>query len=405
MKHQSSIHVLRPARALPADANLRVFEGGQVAFEEVLNRVNQARVSIEVRAFLWRDDEAGNRLGEAILAAAERGVKVYIQKDRIAAVYEYTGGNKQSFFHKRMLPTHRFQAWFLSTVYNSRGSYRQHPSARAEAILGHANSTVSHRRKRFDHSKLFIFDDRFITLGSMGIGEEHSGDWVDVMVELEGEAHVRRLRERIAGDDEFDPSRAIDFLVHARSAHRPRSCPMLAHRLALIDTAKRSLSVEMAYLGDRRFTAALLRAVRRGVDVTLVTSSQANVLGNLNLATCDKLLRATGSPPHLKIALIPRMVHSKLVVIDGHLSDVGSANFTPLSHGVYDEINLYADDVVFAEALEALIAQHCEEGRFVGRRVGYRRVVSSVERMIVAYQSRKGGRLRRRARPARRSTP
>jgi phosphatidylserine/phosphatidylglycerophosphate/cardiolipin synthase-like enzyme len=130
------------------------------------------------------------------------------------------------------------------------------------------------------------------------------------------------------------------------------------------------------------------------------------VLGNLNLATCDKLLRATGSPPHLKIALLPRMVHSKLVVIDGHLCDIGSANFTPLSHGVYDEINLYADDADFAEALEAAIAQHCEEGRFVGRRVGYRRVVSSVERVIVAYQARKGGKLRRRARnAARRFTP
>lgn len=406
MRHQSTITPLRPQHADSSDAKLRVFKGGEVAFAEVLNRVNQARSSIEVRAFLWRDDESGNRLGEAILAAAERGVKVQIQKDRIAAVYEYTGGNKQSFFHKRMLPTHRLQAWFLSTVYNAKGSFRQQPNPLAEAILGHPNITVSHRRKRFDHSKLFIFDERYITLGSMGIGEEHSGDWVDVMVEVEGAEHVRRLRERIAGDDEFDPSRKIDFLLHSRSAHRPRTCPMLAHRLALIEGAKRSLSVEMAYLGDRRFTAALLRAVRRGVDVTLVTSSQANVLGNLNLATCDKLLRATGSPPHLKIALLPRMVHSKLVVIDGHLCDIGSANFTPLSHGVYDEINLYADDADLAEALEDAIAHHCEEGRLVGRRVGYRRVVSSVERVIVAYQARKGGRLRRKARSAvRRFTP
>ena len=77
--------------------------------------------------------------------------------------------------------------------------------------------------------------------------------------------HVARLRERMAGHDEFDPSRGIDFLVHSREAHRKRSCPMISHRLALIEAAQESLTVEMAYLGDRRFTAALARAVQRGI--------------------------------------------------------------------------------------------------------------------------------------------
>jgi len=225
----------------------------------------------------------------------------------------------------------------------------------------------------------------------MGIGDNHRTDWVDLMVELEGAEHVARLGDRMAGLDEFDPSRGVDFLVHSREAHRPRTCPMATHRLALIDAAQTSLTVEMAYLGDRRFTAALARAVQRGVEVTLVTASRADVLGNLNRATCDVLMRTTGAPRNLTIVLLPRMVHSKVVVIDHRWSDVGSANFTPLSHGVYDEINLYADDEPFARALEAEIAMHCEEGRIVERRVGYRRVYTQIEKAIVAYQSRKGG--------------
>jgi hypothetical protein len=66
----------------------------------------------------------------------------------------------------------------------------------------------------------------------------------------------------MAGDDEFDPSRGLDFLVHSRSAHRPKTCPMLTHRVALIDSAKTALTIEMAYLGDVRFTKALVRALR-----------------------------------------------------------------------------------------------------------------------------------------------
>src|SRR4030095_6307562 len=69
---------------------------GDPALQQIVERVRRAQRSVEIRAFLWRDDEAGNILGEAVLEAADRGALVTIHKDKIAAVYEYTGGNKQS---------------------------------------------------------------------------------------------------------------------------------------------------------------------------------------------------------------------------------------------------------------------------------------------------------------------
>jgi len=376
----------------PVDGGaLRVLGSGDRAFMAILDRIRAAEKSVEIRAFLWRDDEAGNLAAEAVLAAADRGASVKIHKDRIAAVYEYTGGNKQSFFHKRVDPVRGFQAWFLGAVYRAPGSFKQKPNPLAERILAHPRIAVEHNRKRFDHSKVYIVDDRYVALGSMGIGDNHRHDWIDVMVEADGPEHVARLRDRMSGHDEFDPSRGLDFLVHSREAHRKRSCPMISHRLALIDGARTSLTVEMAYLGDRRFTAALARAVQRGVDVKLVTADNADVLGATNRATCDMLRRLTGAPDNLTIVLLPRMVHSKVVVIDHRWSDIGSANFTSLSHGVYDEINLYADSEQFARALEAEIAAHCEEGRIVDSRLSWRRAYSGLERAIMAYQSRRGG--------------
>jgi len=372
--------------------SLRVLGSGDAAFQAILERVRNAEKSVEIRAFLWRDDDAGNLLGEAVLAAADRGAEVTIHKDRIAAVYEYTGGNKQSFFHKRVDPIRGIQAWFLGAVYRAPGSFKQRPNPLAERILAHPKITVEHMRKRFDHSKLYIVDDRYLALGSMGIGDNHRNEWVDVMIEAEGSEHVARLRERMAGHDEFDPSRGLDFLVHSREAHRKKSCPMISHRLALIDAAQESLTIEMAYLGDRRFTAALGRAVQRGVQVKLVTADNADVLGATNRATCDALMRVTGAPENLTIVLLPRMVHSKVVVIDHRWSDVGSANFTALSHGVYDEINLYADCAPFARALEDEIASHCVDGgRIADTRLTWRRMYSGLEAAIVAYQSRRGG--------------
>ncbi len=376
----------------PVDGgSLRVLGSGEVAFQAILGRIRDAKKSVEIRAFLWRDDEAGNLLGEAVLAAADRGAKVVIHKDRIAAVYEYTGGNKQSFFHKRVDPIRGLQAWFLGAVYRAPGSFKQKPNELSQRVLQHPNIAVEHMRKRFDHSKVYIIDDHFLALGSMGIGDNHRHEWLDLMVEAEGAEHVARLKERMSGHDEFDPSRGIDFLVHSREAHRKKSCPMISHRLALIEAAQKSITVEMAYFSDRRFTAALARAVQRGVDVKVVTAESADVLANINRATCDTLMKVTGAPENLRIVLVPRMVHSKVVVIDHRWSDVGSANFTSLSHGVYDEINLYADCEPFARALEAEIEAHCMNGRLADSRLSYRKMYSGLERAIMAYQSRRGG--------------
>ena len=389
-----AVAIAAPLRSIstPVDgATLRVLGSGDSAFQAILNRIRSAETSVEIHAFLWRDDEAGNLLGEAVLAAADRGAEVTIHKDRIAAVYEYTGGNKQSFFHKRVDPIRGFQAWVLGQVYRVPGSFKQRPNALAARILSHPKITVEHHRKRFDHSKLYVIDNRIVALGSMGIGDNHRHEWLDVMVEAEGESYVARLRERMAGHDEFDPSRGLDFLLHSRDAHRKNSCPMVSHRLALIDAAETSITVEMAYFTDHRFTAALARAVQRGIEVKLVTADRSDVLAHSNRATYDALMRLTGAPKNLTIILVPRMVPSKVVVIDHRWSDVGSANFTSLSHGVYDEINLYADCELFARALEAEIEAHCAEGAVAASRLRYRRMYSGVERAIIAYQSRRGG--------------
>ncbi len=376
-------------------SNPRVLGGGEDAFRAILQHTENAESRIEMHAFLWHDDETGNRLGRAVLRAAERGVTVAINKDRVAAVYEHSGGNKQSFFHKRIRAGERLQAWFLDVSYRKdKGQKRKRVKQRRNPLvvdmLAHPNISINHSQKRFDHSKLFIYDNRHMILGSMGIGDDHRTDWIDMMVQVDGEEHVQRLRKRMDGESEFDRSRHVDFLVHTRKAHARKTCPMLNERLALVDSAEDSLVIEMAYLGDPRFTDAMARAVERGVNVTLVTGEAANLLQQLNLATCALLLKRTGAPDNLTIVLHPKMVHAKLMVIDGRYSDIGSANFTKLSHGVYDEVNLFADDPVFAKQLADHALSHIREGEIVTGQIAYRKFAYQVERAAVAYQSRNG---------------
>jgi len=376
------------ANPVAGQRRLKLLDGGRAAFREIVRCIDAAHTSIEARTFLWRDDEIGNEIGRAILRAADRGVKVTINKDQIAAVYEYSAGTRQSFFHKELDAMQRFQAWFLSVVYADPTVARPKPNPVAEALIGHDNVEVR-AAKRFDHAKIFVFDEERMVVGSMGIGDAHHSEWVEMAVRIDGPEHVARLRRRLAGEAPFDARRPVDFLFHSREMHAPRTCPMLNERLELIDSAEESLTIEMAYMGDRRFTNALERAVKRGIDVKLITAAQADVLGDLNRATCDRLLRRTRAPSNLQIVMMPRMVHAKVVVRDHRYSDIGSANFTPLSHGVYDELNAHVDDRGLALSIERAIDYHCGEGMTMGKRVDYRKIYFHVERAIVAFQGRK----------------
>ena len=72
------------------------------------------------------------------------------------------------------------------TVYGRWGSLRQKPSPLAEALLAHPNVSVTRHEKRFDHAKLYVFDDETVILGGMGIGDDFRHHNVDFMVEISG---------------------------------------------------------------------------------------------------------------------------------------------------------------------------------------------------------------------------
>jgi cardiolipin synthase len=361
---------------------------GASAFARIVRRVDEARRRIFMRTFEWRDDEIGQSLARAVLRAADRGVAVTILKDRMGMHYEYLEGSNQSFFHKKIALPAYLQTRFLMAGYGRWASLRQQHSPLADALANHENVTLRRDDKRFDHAKVFVFDDERVILGGMGIGRDFHDVNVDFMVEVHAADAATRLADRYEGRASFDPSRSFDYLLHSFQGRADKGGTLAAHRLALIDSARQRLTIEMAYLGDRACTEALVAAVRRGVFVTLLTSARANVIGDLNLYTCDQLLRRTGDADNLRIVLHPRMVHGKAMVGDRQWVDIGSTNFTPLSHGVYEEVDLCCRDAHLAESVEAAIERDIQDGTPVRGRVPYRWLYATVERAIVAHQLR-----------------
>ena len=67
---------------------VHLYNSGKETFPALIDAINAAKVSLDINMFIWRDDAIGNEMAEAVLAAAERGVKVTISVDRYGVVLE-----------------------------------------------------------------------------------------------------------------------------------------------------------------------------------------------------------------------------------------------------------------------------------------------------------------------------
>lgn len=383
----TSLPASSPGLEPAPSATFELLAGGEAAFERILTRIGQARRNILVRAFEWRDDDAGRSIARALLAAADRGVAITIWKDRIGGYYEHLEATKQSFFHKRINLHARVQLWCLMFFYGRWGALAQSPSELADALLAHPNVRFT-SEKRWDHAKLYQFDDETVILGGMGIGDDFRDVNVDFMVEISGGDAARRLAARYEGRARFDAARPFDYLLHSFRGQARTGESLSAQRLELIAGVRERLTIAMAYLGDPEPTEALVAAVKRGVKVTLLTAARANVGADINLLTCARLLQRTGNAPNLRLVLHPTMVHAKVLVGDGEWVDLGSTNFTRLSHGGYEEVDVFCRDRMFARRVEQAIEQEARAATPAQLPLDYRLWRLAFELGVSAFQGR-----------------
>lgn len=360
----------RTAAGWPAAVTIAV--GGRAAFERMLARIDGARSTIALQAYIWRDDATGRAVARALLDAADRGVDVHIVKSADAAEHEVHEAGGQSFFHKRMTVAGHFRATALHGFYGNRFKLaRQQPNPLAPALAAHPRVDLQ-VGDHFDHSKVLVVDDRSVMLGGMCIGDDAHFELLDYMVELDGVAYVERLRARRDGAP-FDAARRFDYLLNGPGED------LRATRLALLASARERLHIEMAFFGDPAFTDAICAAVGRGVHTTIVAARRAGKLRWYNPEIFNRIRKRTGAPSHLRIALHRQIVHAKLVVADGARVDLGSANFTRLSHEGYGETNLHLNDPIVARALTRVVDGHAAEARIARRRIRHSRVRARLE--------------------------
>jgi cardiolipin synthase len=310
----------RPARDL---SELELLVGGKEAFGEIFAQIDKAEKSVYVQTYIWKDDDTGKTVADKLKAAAARGVQVTVSKDMLGTFFELG-----DVIRRRPSP-----------VFSSTG-LKSHQNIRVLTDLFAAT----------DHSKYFIFDGRSVIFGGMNIADEYHLQWHDYMVLLNGKSWTKAFSDRVLRQLPWPRSSALVLAVNDEKATEIRTA-----MIEIIDRAKKNVVVEHAYFSDDKVIEAVSRAAARGLEVDVILPKVPDTHLYANLATINRLLEA-GPEKRPKIFLYPNMSHAKVILTDGRIAAVGSANLTPRSMLTSKEITLFvhgAPDLPFLGELRA----------------------------------------------------
>ena len=201
----------------------------------------------------------------------------------------------------------------------------------------------------------------------MGVADEWRGHaqspkhWRDNHYRIDGPAvaqvqaafadnWLHSKKEILFGPDFFPQQKsagsAVASVFYASPRHGSFGVSVLYH--TAISSAKKSLLIQNAYfVPDDDTVDALCLAARRGVDVKILTPGDEIDQPKVRRASRKRYKKLLESGVEI-YEYRPTMLHSKLMIVDGYLVSVGSANFDNRSLHLNDEANMNVLDGQFA---------------------------------------------------------
>ncbi len=326
--------------------NIFLLVNGEVAFERIINRIKEAKESIYINMFIWRDDRIGNQLSSELLKAANRGVKIHISKDKLGAIFEKAEENKQSFFHKEFDFGILIKSFICDKFYPMKGKAKrrkQDNNKMVDALLNHPYITVDRNEFKGDHSKYYIFDEKILIIGGINIEDKElysdveGKKYYDYMVELDNESFVEIFKRNIEIGEDFMEENLVDFIFNVK---RNEQIVYEAKEkiLKVISHAKSSLDIVMAYIGDRDITDKIIELANKGISVNMILPDKSNLQEDLNKKVLKQIMVRTNNK--VNVYLSRNMIHAKLIRVDGYLFTLGSINLNKQAMENLLELNI-----------------------------------------------------------------
>jgi len=374
-------YVARLTRLPLLDGNrLTPLTTGTQAYDEMLAAIDAAQQSIAFEVYIFDNDSCGRRFVTALARAHERGVAVRVLIDDVGA--RYTWPSIKRSLRQANVPF----ATFLPTLIPGKLHYTNLRS----------------------HRKIIVVDGALGFTGGMNIRAGHLCDADcqhpvnDLHFRVEGPV-VAQLRETFASDWEFATGERLEGPTWFTPLKPAGSslCRGIADGpdldsdklrltiLGAIGCAQDSLEIVTPYfLPEQPLITALNVAAMRGVDVNILLPEKNN-LKLVQWASTAQLWQVLQRGCRVWLTP-PPFDHTKLMIVDGAWSLVGSANWDARSLRLNFEFNVECYDRELAAELSALIHEKRRAAREitladVDSRPLWRRLRDGVCRLALPY--------------------
>jgi cardiolipin synthase A/B len=330
-----------------------ILNNGDEIFPAMTAAIGEAKRTVNLESYIFKDDRAGKIIAQALMDAARRGVEVRVLVDG-------TGS--------------KFSGPLLERMRRAGVQAFKYRPIRLLSL---------HKIARRTHRKILVVDGTVSFTGGFCIADQWLGaarnpkEWRDMMVRATGPVSAQMQAifsedwtfttgEILAGD-KFYPRivPAGEILAQAIKVSRGDSSSLAATLyFVAIQSASKSIHIQNAYfVPTRQIRQALIQAARRGVDVRIMVPGRH----------MDQPLVRTASRRHYGELLTAgvrifeynrTMMHNKDAVIDGIFSLIGSINFDARSLHENAEESLAFYDRDFGARLEATFAadeKYCRE--------------------------------------------
>lgn len=322
----------------------RILTNGEETFGTLLLELRQAEHHIHMEYYIFRADDIGTRIQQILIEKAKAGVKVRFMYDAVGSLQ-------------------------LSK------SFLQEMSDAGVQVAAYGNSTsfFSSRVNYRNHRKIVVIDGDVGFMGGLNVGDEYLsrnktyGFWRDTHMLVRGEA-VRTMQiiflqdwmhttgEKILEQEYLSPK--LRYVAGDGAVQIIASGPDNERRalknifFSMITSAKESVWLATPYfIPDEDILTALRVAAMSGLDVRLLFPAKP-----------DKWLPFLASHSYFPVMLEAGVkiyeyekgfIHSKLLIIDGEVGTIGTANMDMRSFHLNFEVNAL---LIQTESVKRMVA-------------------------------------------------
>lgn len=342
-----------------SDNTVKLLRCGAEYFPALEQAIEQAKVDIYIQTYIYHDDETGIRIGNALKAAAARGVVANLLLDGFGSKDlpdDFINDLQQSGVHV-MFYRPKISPWTLQ----KRRLIRMHRKVSViDSTIGFVgginilndSDDADETPPRVDYAMQLQGSILIDMMDSVQTLWRHMS-WMARLKKISNSVSKRVLRT--PSEATFNPP-AITANGNTKAAFIIRNNILHRHDiehayLNAINNAKSEIIIANAYfLPSKRFRKAMLAATARGVRIKLLLQGRKEYL--LMFAThalYSQLLHAGIEIFEYKKSFL----HSKVAVIDSNWATVGSSNIDPLSLMLANEANVVIQEAQFANELKA----------------------------------------------------